>query len=474
MGKITDYDYLALTGLDAGNIIVPLVNAAETGVPNPGGTNKYTTLYDVIQKTSEDLSLAPIPWQASYNYSVGQRVLSPDGSTVRCKTNHFSASYFDARNWIWPTDDGDTVFDFSQLPNGNANTIRPAKGAMNYFGIADAKWADLIVLNGRLTTRQGADVALNTYYLQGELLDKNDPIQHIWAIVDCSAAPVDQQALVLLVAGKDGPWFIPGTASNRAGIHWTINANITGTLRLVFQAGPYNATDPTYGSMAAGETYNRPTAIGNISGQRIRIDITVDKRTGAMKGFINGVLVIQYTDPLVRNYISPYGMIESSTGGPSGPPPTWNVVQFGISPNLPHFALDGTRRGTLSQNAFTPVVTLTTTWQLVHTVFVAYDDGGAVEISWFVYVQCSAGFVECDLSTTGAAPVETFNRRIAQAGTNCCVPFIGIRDGVPGTTESVGVWMRTTGTASIPDATVTGSTTVSPRWRPAQRDARIR
>jgi len=402
-----------------------------------------------------------VAWFSGRQYEVGQSVIAPNGLIAKCREPHLSLSFFDARKWIFPSDDGSTLIDFRQLPDGPVNTVIPVRGLLDYFGVQESKWNAFRVRDGRLEWNDEQSDRPNIY-LQAELPSKEGPVQHAWLVLECSEAAESNQAALILFAGPT-KWFDGLGSQNRAPIHWTLVGNVNGTLTGNHQMGPYNAPGVT-----VGPTYQSPRIF---PGRALRWDATLCRKTGRMRSFIDGKLVGEYTSEAAIQYMSAFAMLEING-------PTWKVFEFGISPNLPAWVGDGSRRGIAiaGNSAFQAGATeaLTTTWMLIKTVRLAYDESGAVDISWNLFANCSSGRIEVDLGTATESPTETFPYRLCEATTNARVMFVRSRAGQPGTTETVGIWARLAGSSPAGFLRTNGhGQQLGPRWVPAMLNPAI-
>lgn len=380
-------------------------------------------------------------WTATTVYFVGQRAISPSGRLIVCRTAHTSPSTFNALNWNYVSNRDETVIDFTMLPDGPANTIEPVSGNIYSFGTPSGRWPEFEVSSGRFFPSQTVPNTGVTY-LEIRLPSETDRVQHMWADFEVDAAPESGQGVTMVLAN---PGF-PGGAA-QAPIHWNY---VNGTWFI----GAYNLVPVSSGPT----TYPPYSPLG----RRLRLDITVDLATGRMQGFANGVLIVSYSDFDASNYIFNTAIFEIG-----GTLPNYPLREFGCSAHLPIWAIDGSAVPTISSGTdFSSVVALSSTWQIIHSFWVSYSETGAINVELTPLIDCTAGVVEMSLSTAAAAPTGFYVTRVAEATTKCRVPFMEQRTGIPGTTEQIAVWAKTTGTASIKDTT-NGNRSMGARWYPA-------
>ena len=419
---------------------------------DPSGANnaeRYTdgTTWQLFNG-SANTSLA---WIAGISYSIGQQVLAPEGRLIVCRVAHVSGSIYDATNWVYPGPDNSTLVDFTVLPNGNSSTAVPTYGSIINFGVPPARYAEYGMASGRFV---GLAPTAVTYFEIG-CPDPREKLQHVWVEADIAATPAAGNGLTLVCPSDD--WRAVGSAF-QAGIHWALNPSMT--------AGDYSGLMQTGGYNAPG-VISGPTHIPTLSwaGRRVRWDITVDRVSGVLRSYINGQIVIQYTDTTAINFISHRAICEIGST-------YFNIHQFGCSSHLPNFVSDGSKRtAAFGDNDYFANTALTASWQLIYSFRVAYDEGGAVIVDWNPYVNCSSGQVLMELSSSLAAPANTYPQILSGSPTNCRLPFSSRRYGVPNTTELIGIWAKTTGAASMQNSNY-GDSVGGPQWRPANYRAR--
>ena len=269
----------------------------------------------------------------------------------------------------------------------------------------------------------------------------------------------------LPLAAITGGTFTANTSGGFPSTVQRITGQVSGTTG---GAGTYTISIPNTGTAATvSGCLAVPTSVistGSLArpiiGRRNRLDIVVDSNAGAVYGYVNGVLQIQRSSAAFAAYTGAYGICE-------GPNNLFKVCEFGISAYLPEFYTSGRQRISYAATfGYSPLTTLTTSWQLFVSGTVAYDESGCVEISIDPFITCTSGFIYMELSSAASAPTTSYPARMGNTGTNCRVFFRQYRYGQPGTTENVGIWAKTDGTGIIQDQIGFGGSTGGIAWRP--------
>lgn len=393
-----------------------------------------------------------LPWVAGKTYAVGDPAIAPSGRLARAVSAHTSVTQFDPRKWLFPSDDGATEFDFMTMPDTPLASISPNKGLLYEYGVpAGPRMTEWVVKDG-LFQENPANPSTAVVYFEGALSDPRLKVQHMWCIADVSPTPTDGNGITFIFNSVD--------AGINTGVHWGMLPRIGSDYSGLWGCEPYPLG---FGGVANGPTH---IPVQQPRGRTMRWDITVDTRTGQMTGYIDGKVVMQYTDINVVATLRHRAIFEIAGAN-------FKVRKFGLSPHLPRWAIAGNARPSrLTGNDNTAITTLTASYQRLHSFTVGYDAGGAVDVSWSPFVNCSGGQVLIELGpadpTEFAAYIATIAlpQIVAESGTNCRVAFAGWQRGTPGTTKALGIWARTTGTATVRQDTY-GNNVGGPRWRHA-------
>jgi len=397
-----------------------------------------------------------LPWGVGKTYAVGDPAISPSGHLVRSIEAHTAASPFDARKWLFPTDDGATLFDFTQMPDLPLANVYPTKGRLFNFGTRDTQYGKWVVKDG-LFQENPANPSTEVIYFEGALADDALLVQHMWCVADVAQDPADGNGITFV--WNTLPIAPDGGAAINAGIHWGMLPRIGSNYDGLWGTEPYPLG---FNGVSSGPTH---VPVHQPRGRTMRWDITVDRRTGRMTGLIDGKIVMQYTDIDVIGAIRNRAIFEILG-------PTFKVREFGLSPHMPQWVNDGTARSLrLTGNDNTAITTLTGTYQLLQQFYVGYDSGGSVSVDWTPFVNCSSGQVLMELGPADSGEFATYvsgilPQIVAEAGTNCRVAFASWLRGTPGTTRLLGIWARTTGVATVRQDTY-GNNVGGPRWSPS-------
>jgi hypothetical protein len=356
-------------------------------------------------------------------------------------TDHTSsATFFDARKFNIVGETNTASIDFALFPDGNINTVEPQSGRLADYGLGPGiDVVDIVVSNGVLVSN------VPNMYMQFALPDTREKIQHLWAEFTVPADNTAANIGATLHINQGNWWTINPSVS---GVHWQIYGNVGG------QVGVSGAVLGGYPGPPIREVAGR--LVGDIRGKVVRIDIIVNQGTSMLYLFQDGVMQNQYRDVNIGAYTSGFGICQFAN-------PT-NLLRFGVSADLPVWALDGSRRaGYNGRNGFIADRAIVNgTWKMMQSVNVAYDTGGAVEFSWNPIVNVN-GKTEVNVSPVGTEP-GNFNQPIlTNSAFNNMVSVTLARTGTPGTIENVGIWVRgNTGTGSLVDGQDNGL-----RWRPS-------
>jgi hypothetical protein len=271
---------------------------------------------------------------------------------------------------------------------------------------------------------------------------------------------------------------------NQAPTAVAANTYSTGFQKIVSQvsgtpggAGTYIISQANTGTAAAATGCGGPVVNGsqavplNVCGRRIRLDITLDQSTGEQCGFLDGVQVIQWNNPNALAFMGNRALCES-------PSRDYRVIEFGASAHLPEFATDGSSRGVVVPtgdfSAALGTALPSASWTTVYTFNVAYDSSGCIEVTWNPYARCNGDLIWMVIGRAGSPPPipNYYDQEIARGTTDCRVPFSAIRQGRPGSVESISIFARSNaGTALLRDGLQGGPN--GPRWRPAVLEPRI-
>lgn len=387
-------------------------------------------------------------WQSTTAYAAGASVVNAFGELVMAKSAHTSTSTYDGTKWKRTSSTGASVLDFTQMPDGGLEVIRPTVGSYDSPNAS----AGLFAVSGGRFIKTSASAG--NAYVQVEC---SDTVRHAWLVIDFGASVADNSGPLILLPGpyKWGS----GLDQNRAGVHNGLVPFTTGAV-------------PSNGRVE-GSMYNVPGGLSsasvgqagfNFANRRVRFDVTVDPATGQVRNWIDGQLVNAYIDPAIVGYISRFALFELTGQNVS-------IVEFGASPKQEEVLSPA---GYARVSGFALPASITTTWAEMVYIDVAYGPSGSVEVYWNPYIDCAAGNVQMELGPYGGtAPYSAgpYFQVIAAATTKSRVFFSQTRVGVPGTTERVGLFARTSsGTSSF------GSNTAGqgPRWRPISQTLNIR
>lgn len=197
-----------------------------------------------------------------------------------------------------------------------------------------------------------------------------------------------------------------------------------------------------------------PTAVPRTStGRTIRLDVVADRVTGMCYGFYNGVLASAYPNNAGLQYTSAIGWFEFQGAK------ACKISQCGISAHLPRFYTNGANALTAITNSDFSLTTITTSWQLTYSFSVLYGESGLIEIDWAPLLNIPAGItVSVDIGTQLKNPDEinvsgdggkfVFGTPIATGPINSKIPYLAASYGLPGTTQSIGVWIKANGTGA--------------------------
>jgi hypothetical protein len=490
-------------------------------------------------------------WAVSTAYAaIGQVVLTPAGDLVSLRVAHTSGPTYDARYWTYPSNDGATLFDFTQLPDGVLSTAKPQKGILYGFNLggSTAREAEFKIAGGTLQENTAVS-GRGVIYFEGALVSGQRAdgsftgikVQHMWFEFDIPASPASGVGITFLSSNLD-PAF---SAYNGYGVHWSyIPSTISGDVYGSFAAGPYPGTlgsvittptvTATLSSAAIGTgitltasgatfaatdvnrafggnggagiitAYTSPTVVtitlksaatgtalaaGNWNigsepptwnppvsqfGKRVRVDITVDQSTGMMAGYWNGQQVLEYTDLSMMNYTGHTARCEFGNGA------LIRLARFGISGELPSFHKDGSKKLTTVEGVgFVPagLLQIQYFWQEYFTFVVAFDVGGAVEITWAKPIKFDTAvpspifMVVTNSGLGGGATLPGIFTpcMVANSGTLNEIVVANFRQvltGTPGTTRKIGLYVQAPAYAKFLDNTAGGDTWPGPTWRP--------
>jgi hypothetical protein len=376
---------------------------------------------------------------------VDQRVISPGGRLAVCTVAHVSTTFFDAEKFLFPSDDGATVFDFTSLPNGDVTTITPTNGRLT---VRSATGSNLQILNGVLVA-SGAN-----FYFEAGLPNLSLKLRHFWIIMDIIDNPPATSVIIL-------HWLRFTQVGNgiNSAAHCGFDANENGTGIGKWYSEPY----PLNLGPAVGPVWKPNWSVG---GDTVRLDMIFNPERNRFSDWYNGARVWEYIDPNFDAYVSAYAALQF------GPP--FKIKEWGISSKLPPFALAGPVRGVTGQsNVYTPLGDLTTTWQVVYQFDVFYDYSGRIEVLSTPWVICPAGrTVYMEVAAQGATGLAElnalFNPQIVASGASGRIPFICGRAGTPGTKESVAIWAKANSTGCSIERYFNGSSQNAYRYYSVQ------
>jgi len=204
-----------------------------------------------------------------------------------------------------------------------------------------------------------------------------------------------------------------------------------------------------------------------VIGRRIRVELVIDHSSGAMYGYVDGIMCAHWRNTGNTAYTSYKGMFESMSI-------YTKVYAFGVSAHFPEFHTSDRQRlpyfnpNGYSGNLAAVNYAVTTSWVLAYAVKVGFGSSGMVEVFFNPFIICTSGTMYMDLSTTTAAPAAyPYPMKMGNQGTQCRVPFSQYYHGTPGTVAEVGIWVKSDGSGSIGDPNqMSGS---GPRWRPVTK-----
>ena len=211
-------------------------------------------------------------WATSTSYVVDQRVISPGGRLAVCTVAHVSTTFFDAEKFLFPSDDGATVFDFTSLPNGDVTTITPTNGRLT---VRSATGSNLQILNGVLVA-SGAN-----FYFEAGLPNLSLKLRHFWIIMDIIDNPPATSVIIL-------HWLRFTQVGNgiNSAAHCGFDANENGTGIGKWYSEPY----PLNLGPAVGPVWKPNWSVG---GDTVRLDMIFNPETKSSADWYTGARVLE-------------------------------------------------------------------------------------------------------------------------------------------------------------------------------------
>lgn len=415
------------------------VNGAGTSITLPPVNG---VVYELIQTAADTYTLTDLQggavegfalWLPNTFYTAGQLAVHPEtGSIVAARTTHASGSVFDGRRWIFPSSEGDTVFDFTRMSDRPVAQVFPLQGVMNYGTSSAANTYG--VYGGRFGGNPAAPPT-GVIYFEGELLNSSQRVQHMWIVFDVDANPSDNNQITFILNEPANP--SPGTVGAIvAGIHWDFFPRLGASYAGRFGSGPYPGG---LAGIPAGPVH-QPYA--ELRGKTVRYDLVLDSRTGMCKAFVNGRMIIQYGHPNIPTYTRHKGIFEINSGS------QFYVQQFGVSAKIPEWATDGSARGVAANyNPFSPVTDISSTdWLPLYEFNVAYDDTGEIEVRSSPYIKSTGASVQMQVRpanyTQAQLNANNYPVRMCSGAINARLMFASGWIGTPGTTERIAIWIK--------------------------------
>jgi hypothetical protein len=295
---------------------------------------------------------------------------------------------------------------------------------------------------------------------------------NVLTVTATSGTIVIGSSLIGLTGGTFiAPWGTPLITSSRGTP--LITSQLTGTAGGVgtYSLSLTNTAGTGATATGANNVEGGPSATGRISaGRTVRLDVVLDRASGAAYGFFNGVLAVHYPASAALQYTSAIGWFEFAGTKTA-------ISECGISAHLPYFYTNGAPKLTYMTNSdFLGVSTITTTWQLVATFNVSFGESEYITIEWNPLINIPNGVtVYLDIGTTTQNPdqinvtskSDNYSRYVLGSGPiNSRIPYLTATYGFSGTTQKIGIWTKTnTGTATL--AGNTNGVSGGIRWRPA-------